>query len=61
MDTRALYKQDYEAQMRGRSLDVAEHGMALPAAEPEVDATAVDVLTLAPDLQGCRTAPRKPA
>ena len=59
MDTRAFYKQDYEAQMRGRSLEVADEKIPLPAAEP-ADVPSAAVLTLAPPLQGCRSAPRKP-
>ena len=48
MDTRALYKQDYEAQMGARSPDVAEEG-APRSAEVDRDITAVDAPNAGPD------------
>jgi hypothetical protein len=47
MDTRGLYKQNYEAQMNGRSLPVAEETAPRPTAA--VDADIADTPDAGPD------------
>jgi hypothetical protein len=49
MDTRALYKQDYEAQMNGRSPDVAEESAPRPAAGADIEIAAADAPNVGPD------------
>jgi hypothetical protein len=49
MDTRGLYKQNYEAQMNGRSPDVAEAGAPRPTAGVDVDVASADTPNAGPD------------
>jgi|HubBroStandDraft_1064217.scaffolds.fasta_scaffold24591_5 hypothetical protein len=49
MDTRGLYKQNYEAQMNGRSPDVAEQRAPEPTAEVDVDTASADPPDAGPD------------
>jgi len=49
MDTRGLDKQNYEAQMNGRSPDVAEERTPRPTAGVDVDIAAVDAPNVGPD------------
>jgi hypothetical protein len=49
MDTRGLYKQNYEAQMNGRGPDVAEEGAPRPTAGVDVDIAAMDTPDAGPD------------
>jgi hypothetical protein len=49
MDTRGLDKQNYEAQMNGRSLAVAEETAPRPTAGVDIDIAAVDSPDAGPD------------
>jgi hypothetical protein len=49
MDTRGLDKQNYEAQMNGRSPDVADERAPLPTAGADVDIAAANTPNAGPD------------
>jgi hypothetical protein len=49
MDTRGLYKQNYEAQMNRHAPELAEERAPRPAAGVDVDTAAMDAANAGPD------------